>query len=99
MSELNLSDITIDPSVFGGQQIVTTQERVMTLPSIILISALFIFLAYWYIRVSKDKEHYKNWTNPNGKIVNLYKVVRIIFWGFVGVVIVFGLIAILTVPK
>lgn len=99
MPEINLSNITVDPSTFGGQEIVTTQQRVIGVGNMILVIALFIFLAYWYVVVNKNKEKYQNWTNPNGKVINLYKIVRIVFWGYVGVVIVFGLLAILTVPK
>lgn len=91
-------NITVDPSVFNPGY-VETQQHVIGLGGIIVIVAAFLFLAYWYVVVNKNKEKYQSWTNPNGRVVNLYKIVRRVFWGYVGVVIVFGVIAILTAPK
>lgn len=62
---------------------------------IFLIIAIFIFLAYWYIRVSKDKEYYTKWKNPNGREINLYKKVRLIFWLYTAIVVILSIIQII----
>lgn len=54
---------------------------------IIIILAGFIFLAYWLVRVTRNKEYYEQWKNPNGNEINLYKKVRLFFYLYVGIVI------------
>jgi len=88
----------VNTSMFE-KEVIITQERLINIPSMILIIGLFIFLAYWYVKVNKNKEHYKNWTNPNGNKVNLFKLIRIIFWSYVGIIIVLGTISILLTPS
>lgn len=74
----------------------TTQTvHAISLPEVLIVAAGFIFLAYWYIKVSKDQEKYKHWINPNGHEVNLYKIIR---WGlfiYTGVIMLLGIIQIL----
>ena len=85
-----------DPSVFKQTEVITQAHAINT-GEIILISAVFIFLAYWYIRVTKNKEYYEAWTNPNGTTINLYKKIRWLFWIYVGIVIILGTLQILLV--
>jgi hypothetical protein len=87
---------SIDPSVFKPTEVVTQAHAINT-GEIILISAVFIFLAYWYIRVTKNRVQYESWTNPNGTTINLYKKIRWLFWMYVGVVVVLGTLQILLV--
>jgi len=76
-------------------QYTTTTVHAISPIEIILVAAGFIFLSYWLIRVRKNKEQYTNWTNPNGRVVNLYKIVNITFYAFIGVVILGGILQIL----
>jgi hypothetical protein len=87
---------SIDPSVFEPTEVITQAHAINT-GEIILISAVFIFLAYWYIRVTKNRVQYESWTNPNGTTINLYKKIRWLFWMYVGVVVVLGTLQILLV--
>jgi len=91
---LNINLTNIDPSIFESREVITQVHAINT-GEIILISAVFIFLAYWYIRVTKNKEQYESWTNPNGTTLNLYKKVRGLFWIYVGIVIILGILQIL----
>lgn len=93
MPDLNM---TINESVFTNREIVTKTHAISGW-EIILISAVFVFLAYWYIKVTKNREQYEAWTNPNGRVVNLYKSIRRIFWWYVVLVIILGITQILLV--
>jgi len=78
-------------------QYTTETVHAISMPEVLIAAVGFIFLAYWYIKVSKDREHYEHWINPNGHEVNLYKIIR---WGlfiYTGVIMVLGIIQILLV--
>lgn len=62
---------------------------------IILVILCFLFLAYWYIKVTNNKAYYESWKNTNGNTVNLYKKVRQLFWWYIGIVIILGIVEIL----
>jgi hypothetical protein len=80
-------------------EVTYTQQRLFNMPEIVIISGLFILLSYWYIKVTKNKELYERWVNPNGKEINLYKIVRRIFWAYVATIIVMGGLTILVMPR
>jgi len=62
---------------------------------IVMAAVGFIILAYWLVKVTKNKEFYEKWINPNGNQVNLYKIIRILFYAYVAVVILAGVAQIL----
>lgn len=67
----------------------------ISIPEIVLIVGTFIFLTYWLIRVRRDKEKYTRWTNPAGREINLYKLINILFYTFISIVIIGGIIQII----
>ena len=71
------------------------KHNAIALPEIVLMVGIFIFLAYWYVRVTKNREQYTSWTNPNGRIINLYKKVRLIFWVYTVGMIILSIIQII----
>ena len=73
-------------------QYVTETHHAISFGEIVFVAALFIFMAYWLIKVSRNKEYYEHWKNPNGREVNLYKKVRLLFWLYTAAVIILGLI-------
>ena len=73
-------------------QYVTETRHGISMFEIVLVVAIFVFLAYWLVRVSKDKEQYTAWKNPNGTEINLYKKVRLFFWLYTAAVIILGLL-------
>ena len=83
------------PQYVNNPRIYTYTTHLFDISDIVVIIAIFVFLAYWYIIVTKDKEKFRQWTNPRGHVINLYKIIRICFWAYVGVVIIFGGIQIL----
>lgn len=89
---INLSNMNVpyfrDPEI----QYVTESHHAISFGEIFIILALFIFLAYWLIRVSRNREYYTHWKNPNGKEINLYNKVRLFFWLYTAVVIIAGLL-------
>jgi hypothetical protein len=68
-------------------QYTTTAVHAISPFEIILIASIFIFLSYWLVRVTRNKEYYEHWKNPNGNEINLYKKVRLLFYLYVGIVI------------
>ena len=78
-------------------QYVTHTYHLISIPQIIMIFIIFVFLSYWYIRVNNNKEEYQHWMNPNNTEVDLYKIIRICFWAYTGIIIIFGIISILMV--
>jgi hypothetical protein len=78
----------IDNLTYDTPRVYETTTHLFNIPEILLIFAIFTFLAYWYIRVSKSPEEYKAWKNPNGREVNLYRLIRWIFWIYVVMVII-----------
>ena len=76
-------------------QYTTTTVHAISPIEIILVAAGFIFLSYWLIKVRRNKEHYSKWMNPSGREVNLYKIINITFYAFIGVVILGGILQIL----
>lgn len=68
-------------------QEVTYTHHAISPIEIILILAGFIFISYWLVKVTRNKEYYEHWKNPSGNEVNLYKKVRILFYLYVGIVI------------
>lgn len=78
---------------------VESQQHLFGTADIILIGGMFIALAYLYVMVTKNREKYERWTNPRGKEVNLYKIVRRAFWIYVVMVIVLGTIEIIIAPR
>lgn len=87
-------NFTIAPHEYRdvGIQYVTETHHAISLGEIIFVVSVFLFLAYWLIKVSRNKEYYEHWKNPNGNEVNLYKKVRLFFWLYTGAVIILGLI-------
>lgn len=92
-------NFTVPKQGISTVQYVTRQEHLFGFGEIFFIGAIFVLLAYWYVQVSKDKVKYEAWTNPKGRVINLYKIVRRIFWAYVVTVIILGGITILTAPK
>jgi len=98
----------MDPTNFGNLSVIktpiyseipvqytTTTIHAISPFEIILVLVGFIFLSYWLIKVRRDKEKYSKWINPNGREVNLYKIINITFYVFISVVIIGGILQIL----
>lgn len=99
MTEI-IPNFTISPDMIigpGQVRYVTYTRHLFELTDILFVVAVFAGLAYGYIVVSKDKEKYSHWTNPKGREVNLYKIVRRAFWMYTIMVIILGTIQILMV--
>ena len=95
ITTISWDNITIPQYRDMPVQYVTEARHGISMFEIILVGALFIFLAYWLIRVSKNKEYYSKWKNPSGTEINLYKKVRIFFWLYTGAVIILGVLQII----
>jgi hypothetical protein len=80
-------------------QYIITQQHLFGATEIFFILGLFVLISYWYIRVTKNKAQFEKWVNPNGREVNLYKIIRRIFWAYVVTVIIFGALEILLAPR
>lgn len=67
----------------GGMKVTYVEHTVhaISLPEIVLAIGGYIILIYFWIMVNKDKEGYSHWKNPNGREVNLYKILkRMMIW-------------------
>lgn len=71
---------------------VITRYTPISLGEIYTIFIIFIFMCYWYIKVHKDVNYYQNWVNPRGRVVNLYKIIKYLFWTYVAMVMILGMI-------
>lgn len=69
---------------------VTETRHAFSLGETVLVAAVFIFITYWVIRVRRNKEYYEHWKNPEGREVNLYKKINLLFYLFIGIVIIGG---------
>ena len=76
------------------QEYVMETHHAIGLDEIVMAAAGFIFLSYWLIRVTKEKEYYSKWINPSGNEINLYKKVRVMFYIYTATIIVLGLVQI-----
>jgi len=85
-------NLTIDIPRYrdDGIQYVTETHHAISFGEVAIVTMGFIFLAYWLIKVTRNKEYYMHWKNPNGREVNLYKVVRIMFYAYTATVIILG---------
>jgi len=94
---ITLNNMTIPLTGYrdNGIEYVTIAKHTIGLGEVILAIIGFIFLSYWLIRVSKNKELYTHWKNPNGREINLYSKVRLFFWLYTGVVILTAILQIL----
>lgn len=93
-TSFNVSDMTIPDDRNIPIQYVTETRHAISFGEIAIAIAGFIFLAYWLVRVSKNKEYYTVWKNPNGKIINLYKTIKLLFYGYTAIIIILGLLQI-----
>lgn len=93
----NLSSAATNWYVPGRPSIqeVTVTTHAISPTEASLAFLVFVFLAYWYVRVTKNPGLYKEWKNPNGRVINLYQKVRMFFYIYVGLVIVLGIVQIL----
>jgi len=78
---------------------VVQEQHVFSMSEIVIVISLFIALSYFYVIITKDKDKYEKWINPNGHEINLYTIVRRVFWAYVAMVVVFGVYAILMAPR
>lgn len=83
------------PKTSHVTEYVTREQHLFGTTEILIIAGIFIFLSYWHVKVTQNKERYEHWINPSGREVNLYKIMRRVFWAYVTIVIIFGLLAIL----
>ena len=93
-----LTDFTI-PVRNTQPEYVTTPIHVFGLTEIFIVTGIFIVLAYLYIMVTNERVRFEKWINPNGHEVNLYKIIRRVFWAYVITIIIFGGITILLAPR
>jgi hypothetical protein len=79
---MNLSNLTLDTRTIVGNftreavQYRTYKAHAIDLVDIFIAVAGYAVLAYFWIKVNKNKEHYQKWVNPKGRVVNLYKVIK-----------------------
>lgn len=77
----NLSEGLIQNITFSNVpefKYVTYQVHAISPVEIFIAVAGFALLSYYWIKVNKDKTHYEQWTNPKGRVVNLYKILKIL---------------------
>lgn len=82
------------PQIRPTYNIITTRHGI-GLVELILAVVGYIILVYFYVKVNKEPEKYRDWVNPKGRHINVIKLLRYYMYLYPIVVIVLGALEIL----
>lgn len=62
----------------GVSRVIIVEKTVhaISLGEVVAAIGGYAILVYYWILVNRNKEYYEHWKNPNGREVNLFKIIR-----------------------